>query len=78
MPRVTTFTANNKKRVSFNVIRDARGGDMEAMTIIQRHYEPYIRKIATVSVRGTSYLDTELYDRLKTRLIMETLKFEFR
>jgi hypothetical protein len=46
------------------------------MTLIQRHYEPYIRSLATVSVFGTSFLNTDLYDRLKTRLILSTLKFK--
>jgi hypothetical protein len=58
------------------VVKAATGGDIEAMTMIQRHYEPYIRRLATVSFRGTSYLNTDLYDRLRTRLIMATLKFK--
>jgi hypothetical protein len=65
----------SRSRVPFAVIRDARSGNIEAMTLIQRHYEPYIRRLATVHVRGMSYLNTNLYDRLKTRLIISTLKF---
>jgi len=63
-------------RVSFPVLKAATGGDIEAMTVIQRHFEPYIRRLATVSVCGTSYVNADLYDRLKTRLIMATLKFK--
>jgi hypothetical protein len=58
------------------VLKAATGGDIDAMTLIQRHFDPYIRRLATVSVCGTSYLDTKLYDRLKTRLIVTTLKFK--
>jgi hypothetical protein len=46
------------------------------MTVIQRHFDPYIRRLATVSMCGTSYLNSDLYDRLRTRLIMATLKFK--
>jgi hypothetical protein len=62
--------------VPFHIIRDAHGGDTEAMTLIWQHYEPYIRRLATLKVRGTSYLNVDLYDRLKTRLIFETMKFQ--
>jgi hypothetical protein len=74
----TVFSQSTKhRRVPFQVIRDARGGDIDAMLLIQRHFEPYIRRIATIRTRGTSYLNMELYDRLKTRLIIATLKFKF-
>ncbi|MDR1245544.1 MAG: helix-turn-helix domain-containing protein [Clostridiales Family XIII bacterium] len=63
-------------RVTYPVLKAATGGDIDAMTLIQRHYEPYIRSLATVSVYGTSFLNTDLYDRLKTRLILSTLKFK--
>jgi len=63
------------RRVPFRVLRNARGGDIEAMTLILRHFEPFIQYLATVTFHGTSYLDTTLYDRLKTKLIMATLKF---
>lgn len=64
------------RRVSFPVVKAATGGDIEAMTLIQRHFEPYIRQLATKTVRGTRYLNTDLYDRLKMRLVMTTLKFK--
>jgi hypothetical protein len=65
-----------RNRITFPVVKAATGGDIEAMTLIQHHFEPYIRCLATVSVCGTSFLNTDLYDRLKTRLIMATLKFK--
>jgi hypothetical protein len=77
MTQTASFPTTGYSRVPFNVIKDAHGGDVEAMTLIGRHFDPYIRRLATISVRGTSYLNTDLYDRLKTRLILETLKFQF-
>jgi len=68
--------SNHSNRVTFPVLKAATGGDIEAMTVIQRHFDPYIRRLATISVCGTSYLNSDLYDRLKTRLIMATLKFK--
>lgn len=66
----------NNKRLSLHLIKDAKNGDIDAMTLIQRHYDPYIRRLATFNVRGTNYLNTDLYDRLKIRLVMTTLKFK--
>ena len=63
-------------RVSYPVLKAAAGGDIEALTLIQRHYDPYIRRLATTTDKGTSYIDIDLYDRLKTRLIMATLEFK--
>ena len=76
MTQTLSSPKETNSRISFPVLKAATGGDIESMTVIQRHYEPYIRRLATVSVRGTSYLNTDLYDRLKTRLIMTTLKFK--
>jgi hypothetical protein len=77
MTQTISFQSTSNKLVPFKVIKAAKNGDIDAMTLIQRHYDPYIRKLATIEVCGTSYLNTELYDRLKTRLICETMKFEF-
>jgi hypothetical protein len=71
------FSPNRShNRVAFPVLKAATGGDIDAMTVIQQHFDPYIRRLATVNVCGTSYLNGDLYDRLKTRLIMATLKFK--
>ena len=63
-------------RVSFPVLKAAASGDIDAMTLVQRHWDPYIRKLATLTVGGTSYLNVDLYDRLKTRFIIATLRFK--
>jgi hypothetical protein len=63
-------------KVSFPVLKAAADGEIDSMTLILRHYEQYICRLATVSVRGTRYINTDLYDQLKTRLIMATLKFK--
>jgi hypothetical protein len=78
MDMTQTVSSLNRghKRVPFRLVRDANGGDIEAMTLIGRQLEPYIRRLATINVCGTSFLNTDLYDRLKTRLILETLKFQ--
>jgi hypothetical protein len=75
MTQAVSFRNETPRHVPLRVIRDASDGDIEAMTLIGRHYEPYVRRLATINVRGTSYLNVDLYDRLKTRLIMETLNF---
>ena len=64
------------RRVPFHVIKDACNGNIEAMTLIERNFEPYMRRVATISVCGKRYQDVELYDRLKTRLLTVTLKFQ--
>jgi len=76
MTQTASFQREIRHRISFPVVKAAAGGDIEAMTLIQRHYEPYMRRLANVTVYGTSYLNIDLYDRLKTRLIMATLKFK--
>ena len=64
------------KRIAFHVIKDASGGDIGAMTLIQRHFDPYMRRLATIRAHGTSYFNEDLYNRLKTRLIVATLNFK--
>ena len=73
-----THSSQNRwySRVSFPVLKAATGGDIDAMTIVQRHFDPYMRRLATESVAGTSYLNIDLYDRLRTQLIVATLKFK--
>ena len=62
--------------VAYQVIKDAANYDIDAMSLIQRHFDPYIRRLATICAHGTNYLNEDLYNRLKTRLIMATLKFK--
>jgi hypothetical protein len=78
MTQTISFQSTSDKLIPFKVIKAAKNGDIDAMTLIQRHYDPYIRSLATIEVNGTNYLDTDLYDRLKTRLTLSTLQFEFK
>ena len=73
---VSSRQGKNYERVPFSVIKDARGGDIEAMSLIQQHFDPFIRNLATINVRGTNYLNTDLYEHLKTKLIIATMKFK--
>jgi hypothetical protein len=75
MKQAVSKTKTKHKRVPISVIQAARDGDVDAMTLIQQFYDPYIRQLAMVTVRGSSYLNVDLYDRLKTRLTMMTMKF---
>ena len=77
MTRAHSSRNSGYSRAAFPIIEAATGGDTDAMAAVQRHYEPYIRKLATITVCGVDYLNADLYDRLKTRLIVATLKFRF-
>ncbi len=68
------------KLLPFPVIFAAAQGDVEAMTTVLSHYSSYINKLATRSAKDESgrvysYIDEELRNRLKIRLIMRTLAF---
>lgn len=68
------------KLLPYEVIQRATQGDSEAMQAILIHYEGYIRSLSTrimVDDYGTKYsfIDTELQERLKTKLITKTLEF---
>ena len=75
MTQTTSSRKTNHKYIPLDTIKNAISGDSEAMMIIQQHYDPLIRRLATVKTPNGSYLDVDLYDRLKTRLIIATLKF---
>jgi hypothetical protein len=76
MTQAVSSRNTGNRRIPFRLVRDASGGDIDAMTLIGRQLEPYIRRLATINICGTSFLNTDLYDRLKTRLILETLRFQ--
>lgn len=63
-------------RISLTVIQGAKSGDIQSVMAILKSYDPYIRKLSTVCFGGTSYLNTDLYDRLKTKLIISIPKFQ--
>ncbi len=65
----------------YPVIIAATKGDPEAMRIVVQQYESYIASLSTrklIDERGNAYfgIDTDIRDRLRTRLIRAVLEFE--
>ncbi|MBV6375503.1 helix-turn-helix domain-containing protein [Enterococcus casseliflavus] len=68
-------------RVSYELIKKARSGDIEALQIIKNHFQPYIQKNAYRMVKndsGYSYMsiDETLKSRLEIRLLSKILTFK--
>ena len=64
----------------FPVISAAANGDTTAMCAILKHYEGYIAKLCTRTLKDDagntySYVDEEMRNRLQVRLITRTLAF---
>ena len=64
----------------FSVIAAATKGDTDAICAVLKHYEGYIAKLCTRTVRDSegnlrSYVDEEMRHRLQVRLITRTLAF---
>ena len=64
----------------FPVISAAANGNAEAMCAILKHYEGYIAKLCTRTLKDEagnsySYVDEEMRNRLQLRLIARTLAF---
>ena len=76
-----TNTSNKPTNLlPFNIIAEAANGSIDAMCVILRHYEGYIAKLCTrtlIDEAGNtySYVDEEMRNRLKVRLIARTLAF---
>ena len=76
-----TDTSNKaEKLLPWGVIAAAANGDTDAICAILKHYEGYIAKLCTRTLRdenGNTYLyvDEEMRNRLKVRLIVRTLAF---
>lgn len=74
-------TSNNlKKLLPFPVISAAANGDTDAMCAILKHYDGYINKLCTRTLKDDtgntySYVDGEMKNRLQVRLITRTLAF---
>jgi len=71
----------NSKLLPFHVISAATKGDIEAIGLILAHYDRYIATLCTRKVidgNGNvhSYVDEEMRNRLKIRLIKRTLDFQ--
>ena len=76
-----TSTNNKAENLpSFDIVAAAASGNTDAMCAVLKHYESYIAKLATRTLRdenGNTYLyvDEELRNRLNVRLIARTLAF---
>lgn len=76
-----TNTSNKSENLlPWGVIAAAANGDTDAICAILKHYEGYIAKLSTRTLRdedGNTYLyvDEEIRNRLKIRLIARTLAF---
>ncbi len=72
--------ASEKTMLPFETIAAAAHGDTDAMCAILKHYEGYIATLSTRTLRDEngnkySYVDEEMRNRLKVRLIARTLNF---
>ncbi len=70
----------SKNLLPFPVISAAANGDTTAMCAILKHYEGYIAKLCTRTLKDDagntySYVDEEMRNRLQVRLITRTLAF---
>ena len=70
----------NNNLLPFHVIAAASGGDADAMCTVLKHYDGYIAKLCTRTMRDNdgntyAYIDEEMRNRLKIRLITRTLSF---
>lgn len=68
------------KLLPFDVILPATQGDASALRKVTEHYDGYIAKLCMRSYRGKNgdyyYVDEEMRNRLKMRLVERTLKFK--
>ncbi|HGM1104129.1 TPA: helix-turn-helix domain-containing protein [Clostridioides difficile] len=63
----------NKKLISFEVIERAVAGEPEAVDAVLRHYTAYIKYLSMYK----GYINDDIQDRLKTKLVEAILKFRF-
>ena len=71
----------NNKLLPFHVISAATKGDIEAIGLILAHYDRYIATLCTRKMTDAngdvhSYVDEEMRNRLRIRLIKRTLDFQ--
>lgn len=68
------------KLLPFDVIIAATQGDTNALHKVVEHYDGYIAKLCMRSYRGKNgnyyYVDEEMQNILKMRLVERTLKFK--
>ncbi len=78
---MTNISNKPTNLLPFNVIAEAANGSIDAMCVILQHYEGYIAKLCTRTLideigNTYSYVDEEMRNRLKVRLIARTLAFK--
>ena len=76
---------NQSKRafdlLPYEVIEAAAGGDIEAINMVRKYYEPYITILASrpfYDEQGNEHygIDMELKSRMETKLILSLSKFK--
>ena len=70
-----------KKLLPFHIIEAATMGDVEAINVVLKHYESYIKRLSTRKLYdefGQLHycVDETLRRRLETKLITKILKFK--
>ena len=63
----------NKKLIPFEVIERAVAGEPEAVDAVLWHYTAYIKYLSMYK----GYINDDIQDRLKTKLVEAILKFRF-
>ena len=63
----------SKKLIPFEVIQKAVAGEPEAVDAVLRHYTAYIKYLSMYK----GYINDDIQDRLKTKLVEAILKFRF-
>ena len=63
----------NKKLMPYEVIERAVAGEPEAVDAVLRHYTAYIKYLSMYK----GYINDDIQDRLKTKLVEAILKFRF-
>ncbi len=66
---------------SYEVIKAAAAGDIEAVNLVRKYYEPYITVLASkvfYDEQGNEHygIDMELKSRMETKLILSLSKFK--
>ena len=67
--------------LNYELIKSATKGDVEAINIIMKIYEPYINKLSTKRLFDKSEneymgIDVDLHDRLKSKLLKVIVNYK--
>lgn len=63
----------NKKLIPFDVVQKAIAGEPEAVDTVLRHYTAHIKYLSMYK----GYINDDIQDRLKAKLVEAILKFRF-